>query len=666
MLSQAASRLPQKVAVIDGEREFTFSQLDEKSDRLAAALAGLGVEKADRVGLFAPNCAEFIIGFFGIIKAGATVTPVNAAYRERELAHQLGNAGAKVIIAHQALLPVVQAARGELPELETVIVIGEASGVDLSLEELLSKHRPEPPRVSIDPREDLAVLPSSSGTTGLPKGVMLTHFNLTSNLEQFLNRPGEASIMREEDVVLVHLPLFHSYGMTVLMNAAIASGATQVHMARFDMEQFLALCSRHRVTMLVTVPPVILLITQVPDIEKYDLSSMRVCISGAAPLSEELQQRLEGLTGIPTIQGYGLTETSPITNLDYLEPERRRSGSIGPALADTEEKVVDSEDGVRELPRGEVGELLIKGPQVMKGYWMNPEETAETIKDGWLYTGDLARMDEEGYVYIVDRKKELIKYKGFQVAPAEMEALLLEHPQVLDVAVVGKPDVEAGELPKAYVVAKGTGLTADCTGLEIDPQGNFVQVRPAFSGNILAHIRTRTRPQMATVRYKIMSSLCRDTGRQGEIIRQQAEILPSLLTITARENRDKTNITEAEVIVSGGAGLQKAADFSLLSDLAGLLGGTVGSSRRLVDSGWIGKEHQVGFSGHTVKPRIYIACGISGSPQHLAGMRESDIIIAINSDPSAPIFKIADYGIIGDLYEVVPRLIDRIKRERCH
>ena len=267
--------------------------------------------------------------------------------------------------------------------------------------------------------------------------------------------------MVEEDVVLVHLPLFHSYGMTVLMNAAIASGATQVHMARFDMEQFLALCSRHRVTMLVTVPPVILLITQVPDIEKYDLSSMRVCISGAAPLSEELQQRLEGLTGIPTIQGYGLTETSPITNLDYLESERRRSGSIGPALADTEEKVVDSEDGERELPRGEVGELLIKGPQVMKGYWMNPEETAETIKDGWLYTGDLARMDEEGYVYIVDRKKELIKYKGFQVAPAEMEALLLEHPQVLDVAVVGKPDVEAGELPKAYVVAKDPGLTAE-------------------------------------------------------------------------------------------------------------------------------------------------------------------------------------------------------------
>lgn len=221
-------------------------------------------------------------------------------------------------------------------------------------------------------------------------------------------------------------------------------------------------------------------------------------------------------------------------------------------------------------------------------------------------------------------------------------------------------------LGSRIAAALGTGLTADCTGLEIDPQGNFVQVRPAFSGNILAHIRTRTRPQMATVRYKIMSSLCRDTGRQGEIIRQQAEILPSLLTITARENRDKTNITEAEVIVSGGAGLQKAADFSLLSDLAGLLGGTVGSSRRLVDSGWIGKEHQVGFSGHTVKPRIYIACGISGSPQHLAGMRESDIIIAINSDPSAPIFKIADYGIIGDLYEVVPRLIDRIKRERCH
>jgi electron transfer flavoprotein alpha subunit len=211
----------------------------------------------------------------------------------------------------------------------------------------------------------------------------------------------------------------------------------------------------------------------------------------------------------------------------------------------------------------------------------------------------------------------------------------------------------------------GTGLTADCTGLDIDRNGNFIQIRPAFSGNVLAHIRTKTRPQMATVRYKVMRSLPRDVNRKGEIISKSVEIVPSLLTITRKERLDEANIADAEVIISGGAGLKKAEDFSLLANLAGLLGATVGSSRPPVDNGWIRKEHQVGFSGNTVKPRIYFACGISGSSQHLAGMRESDVIIAINTDPSAPIFNIADYGIVGDLYEVVPKLIEKIKRCRA-
>jgi electron transfer flavoprotein alpha subunit len=213
-------------------------------------------------------------------------------------------------------------------------------------------------------------------------------------------------------------------------------------------------------------------------------------------------------------------------------------------------------------------------------------------------------------------------------------------------------------------VALGTGLTADCTGLDIDRNGNFVQIRPAFSGNVLAHIRTKTRPRMATVRYKVMQSLPRDINRSGEIIAKNAETVPSLLKIVGKERLEETDIADAEVIISGGAGLKNAEDFSLLADLARITGATVGSSRPPVDSGWIRKERQVGFSGNTVKPRIYFACGISGSSQHLAGMRESDIIVAINTDPSAPIFKIADYGIIGDLYEVVPKLIEKIKR--CH
>ena len=276
----------------------------------------------------------------------------------------------------------------------------------------------------------------------------------------------------------MHLPLFHSYGMTVLMNAAIAAGATQVHMGRFDMESFLELVPRHRISMLFTVPPVVLGVAQVPGIESHDLSSIRLCLSGAAPLSEELQSRFESLTGVPTVQGYGLTETSPVTNMDYVEPERRRPGSIGPALSDTDEKIVDPEDASRELAAGEVGELLIRGPQVMKGYWRNLEASSETIKNGWLFTGDMARMDADGYVYIVDRKKELIKYKGFQVAPAEMEALLLEHPDVADVAVVGKPDEEAGELPKAFIVAKEASLTADdVMGFVAERVAGFKKIR---------------------------------------------------------------------------------------------------------------------------------------------------------------------------------------------
>ena len=460
-LQRTASRLPDKTAVIDGDRTFTFAQLDEQSDRFATALAGLDVEKGDRVGLFTPNCAEFVTAYFGILKTGAIVAPVNAAYRARELAHQLDNSGVRVLVSHQATLPVVEAARPDLPSLGTVINVGPPIPDTLDFDRLVSGATRRPPSVTIDPREDLAALPSSSGTTGLPKGVMLTHFNLTSNMEQTLKRPGEASAPTEDDVLLVHLPLFHSYGMTVLMNAAIAAGATQVHMGRFDMEQFLDLVSRHRISMLFTVPPVVLGVTQVPDIASRDLSSLRLCLSGAAPLSEELQSRFERLTGVPTVQGYGLTETSPVTNLDFVEPERRRPGSIGPPVADTDEKIVDPEDGTRELGPGEIGELIIRGPQVMKGYWRNPEATAETMMGDWLLTGDMARMDSDGYVYIVDRKKELIKYKGFQVAPAEMEALLLEHPNVADAAVVGKPDEEAGELPKAFVVAKDPVLTAD-------------------------------------------------------------------------------------------------------------------------------------------------------------------------------------------------------------
>ena len=456
VLERTARRLPRKVGVIDGPRRYTFRQLDDYSDRLAAALATHGVSKGDRVGVLAPNCVEFVIAFYGIVKSGAAVTTLNSGYREREIANQLNDSGARVVVVHEALLKTAEAALDAVSGPSEFIVIRKDADDPNSFWGLIERASPSPPSVSISPKEDLAVLPYSSGTTGLPKGVVLTHFNLVSNIQQFTDRPDEAASFGESDIVLVHMPLFHIYGMNVLMNAGIQAGATQVMMGRFDMELLLSLLSEHRVTQLYSVPPVGLGLTQYPGVSSYDLSSLRAGLFGAAPLSANLQTRISNTLGMPVIQGYGLTETSPVTNADFMEPERTRPGSIGPAMPDTEEKVVDVETGSRELAPGEIGELLIRGPQVMKNYYNRPEETAETItEDGWLHTGDIVKMDPDGYVWVLDRKKELIKYKGFQVAPAELEGILLEHPAVADAAVIGKADTEAGEVPKAFVVNKG-------------------------------------------------------------------------------------------------------------------------------------------------------------------------------------------------------------------
>ena len=463
ILRRTAARLPNKTAIIDGGRRYTYRELDAYSDRFAAALARLGVAKGDRVGIFSPNCAEFEIAFFGIVRVGAVATTINSGYLERELSHQLNDCGAQVLIVHETLLPLVESARSEARELKRVVVMRDGSDEADSFWGLIEHASATPPSVGIDPHNDLAVLPYSSGTTGLSKGVMLSHFNLVSNVQQFLGLTGEAAAMQEEEVVLVHLPLFHIYGMNVLMNGCIGAGATQVMMGRFDMELLLGLLSEHGITRLYTVPPVGLGLTQYPGVSNYDLTSLRLGFFGAAPLSADLQGRIQSVMGFPIMQGYGLTETSPFANSDFIEPELARPGSVGPPAPDTEEKVVDLDKGTDEVPAGEAGELLIRGPQVMKGYYNNAEATAETMTaDGWLRTGDIVRMDEDGYVWILDRKKELIKYKGFQVPPAELEGLLLEHPAIADAAVIGKADVEAGEIPKAFVVQKaGAEISAE-------------------------------------------------------------------------------------------------------------------------------------------------------------------------------------------------------------
>ena len=470
LLSRAARRWGGKTAIIDGERTFTYAELESLTDNLAAGLASLGVARGERVAVFAPNCAEFVIAFYGVLKAGAIATTVNSGYREREVAHQLNDSGARTLIVHAALGDMADAALKTARGVERRIVIGGGDGGagadsgETSFWGLIESAAGEQPlSFEIDPMEDVAVLPYSSGTTGLSKGVMLTHYNLASNARQFLARADEMATLREDDVILTHLPLFHIYGMNVLMNGAIGSGAAQVMMGRFDMDEFLDLLERHRVTVLFTVPPVGLGLTQYPGVAARDLSALRVGFFGAAPLSAEMQARVQDALGVPIIQGYGMTEASPVTHADFMEAHLIRHGSIGPPLPDTEQKVVDAETGTREMAAGEPGELLVRGPQVMKGYYENPQATAETLTaDGWLHTGDIVRMDEDGYVWALDRKKELIKYKGFQVPPAELEGVLLEHPEIADAAVIGKEDLESGEIPKAFIVRKpGAGLTAE-------------------------------------------------------------------------------------------------------------------------------------------------------------------------------------------------------------
>ena len=391
------------------------------------------------------------------------MTTINSGYREREIAHQLNDSGAETLIVHEELKPISDLARDRARGVKREIVIRQGSSDETSFWGLLENAPALPPNVTIDPMNDLAALPYSSGTTGLSKGVMLTHYNLASNVRQFLGRSDEEATLTEKDVILTHLPLFHIYGMNVLMNGAIGSGATQVMMGRFDMDEFLNLMSGQRVSVLFTVPPVGLGLTQYPPVQDTDLSSLRVGFFGAAPLSEDMQARIQEALGSPVIQGYGMTESSPVTNADFIEPHLIRPGSIGPAMPDTEEKVVDLETGEREVPFGEIGELMVRGPQVMTGYYNNEVATAETLtEDGWLHTGDIVRMDDDGYVWVLDRKKELIKYKGFQVPPAELEGVLLEHPGISDAAVIGKEDLESGEVPKAFVVARpGVELNAE-------------------------------------------------------------------------------------------------------------------------------------------------------------------------------------------------------------
>ncbi|XP_019625815.1 PREDICTED: 4-coumarate--CoA ligase 1-like isoform X2 [Branchiostoma belcheri] len=441
-----------QVALVDGPtgRSYTFAQLKKLIRVCGSALTRLGFKQHDVFAIYSPNLPEFAIIFFGVIGIGGTVTTVNPLYTADELAHQLEMSGASYVITIGMFADKAKQAKDKCEKVKDVYVFGEAEGCTPFSSLLRDDGSAFPADVRVNPREDVAVLPYSSGTTGLPKGVMLTHYNLIANLEQM--RQDESVESVENPCLLGLLPFFHIYGMSVILAASLQLGAKVVVIPKFDQELFLKCIQDHKVTHVHLVPPIALFLAKHPMVDKYDFSHVQELFCGAAPMGKELSDAVRSRLKVPSIrQGFGMTETSPVTHMVRLGESK--PGSVGVPLGHTEMKVVDIESG-KLLGEGEDGELCVRGPQVMKGYLNNPEATANTIKDGWLHTGDIGHYDSEYNFYVVDRLKELIKYKGYQVPPAELEALLLSEPRVQDAAVIGVPDLEAGELPKAYVVKK--------------------------------------------------------------------------------------------------------------------------------------------------------------------------------------------------------------------
>jgi acyl-CoA synthetase (AMP-forming)/AMP-acid ligase II len=444
VLSRAAE-LADKPALIEGPsgRVLTYGALDTAVRELAGGLAAKGFGPGDVLAIMAPNLPEYAVVFHAVAMTGGAITTINPTYTEREVHHQLIDSGASLFVTVPGIVEVASAAAAETA-VEEIVVIG-AADTTASLDEW--KGAPLSEQVAVSP-DDVVALPYSSGTTGVSKGVMLTHRNLVANIAQTL---GGAEVA-DDDVVMAVLPFFHIYGMQVMMNTSLRAGATVVTMPRFDLPQFLQLHQDHRVTRSFVAPPIVVALAKHPIVDQYDLSSVRQVFSGAAPLSAELASEAGARLHCEVAQGYGMTELSPVSHI--TPPGGFKPGSVGVTAPNTETMINDLSTG-QAVGIDIDGEIWVRGPQVMKGYLNNPEATAATIDDdGWLHTGDIGHVDADGHLYIVDRLKELIKYKGFQVAPAELEGLLLTHPAVADAAVVGLPDEEAGEVPVGYVVLK--------------------------------------------------------------------------------------------------------------------------------------------------------------------------------------------------------------------
>lgn len=450
---------PDLVALVFFGNEITFRELHEKIDRMAAALSGLGVQKGDRVALMLPNCPQYVYTFYACMKLGAVVVQVNPLYTPAETEFILNDSGAKVFVGADAVFGSFHAVRDRVA-VEHVIVSRllwtDVEGENLWFDDLLEQYPHSSPAIDLNPKDDIAVLQYTGGTTGFPKAVMLTHFNLTCNIIQikewfgeWINRAFEEGVKQYYGIAI--LPFFHSFGLTCAMNVGLTLPSGQVLVPRFDLIAILELIKQYKPAYLPAVPTVYIAIANHPEADQYNIDAIEVCFSGAAPMPVDIMARFEEQTGSKMLEGYGLSETSPVTHCNPLIGERK-PGSIGLPYPDTECMIVDLETGLDEMPIGEEGELIIKGPQVMKGYWNRPEETSEVLRDGWLYTGDIAKMDQDGYFYIVDRKKDMVITGGYNVYPREVDEVLFEHPKVAEAVTIGLPDDYYGEVIKAYVV----------------------------------------------------------------------------------------------------------------------------------------------------------------------------------------------------------------------
>ncbi len=483
LFEQSAQTYKEKSAVHFMGKELTYEELQSQAESLASALTEMGVKKGDRVAVHLPNSTQFPIAFFAALSIGAIVVPCNPLYVAREMEYQLKDSGAETIITLTRFYNMIKEIQPKT-NLKNVIVSNikdyfpgflrflytvakekkegdkvEIAKEDYSFTELISKYSgKKPPQVQVAP-SDRAVFLYTGGTTGVSKGAILQHRNLVANCLQVKSWCSDYEDGKE--VILGVLPFFHSYGLTTILNLGLLNGAKLVLLPRFELENVLKAIDKQKPTLFPGVPTIYVAINNAQDLHKYDIKSIRICISGAAPLPVEVQQEFEKNTGGKLVEGYGLSETSPVTHANPVYG-KRKPGSIGLPMPDTEFKIVDVETGDKEMPVGEAGEICLRGPQVMEGYLNMPDETAQSIRNGWFYTGDIAKADEEGYAYIVDRKKDMVIAGGFNIYPRDIEEVLYAHPKIMEAAVAGIRDPYRGETLKAYIVLKeGESMTEE-------------------------------------------------------------------------------------------------------------------------------------------------------------------------------------------------------------